>query len=175
MAMKCENAQDAVMLYHEKRIKPLKSLALYRHIYKCADCRDLFFAMDELGEFQAEAIAPDNFTDMVMAKIVNLPAYAPLPKNAPTDWLYLAACAYALLLAVGFSVLYQVDVTQLPTFSLPTNGIIEAFFGSITQLGSEAALYATHALNDLGGFILAITVVLGLALAFVMQKEKSKT
>jgi len=175
MAMKCENAQDAVMLYHEKRINLFKSVALYLHIQKCADCRELFLAMDELSEFEAEVAAPDNFTDRVMAKVAELPAYEVLPKNTGTDWLYLAACTYALLLAVGFSVLYQVDVSQLPTFSLPMDGYTEAFLANVSQLGSQFATYATQTLNDFGLYFLVLTVVLGLALAFVMQKEKSKT
>jgi len=172
MAMKCENAQDAVMLYHEKRIKPFKSLALYGHINKCADCRELFFAMVELGEFNAEAGVPDNFTDTVMMKVAKLPAYEALPKNTGTDWIYLAACAYALLLAVGFSILYQVDYVL---FSLPTNEHISAVLATLSQVGSQAATYATDTLSNFGLYFLALTVVLGLVLALVIQNEKSKT
>ena len=175
MAMKCENAQDAVMLYHEKRIKPLKSLALYMHIHKCADCRELFLAMEELNEFSTEALAPDNFTDMVMAKVAKLPAYKPMPKNTGTDWLHLAACAYALLLAIGFAVLYQVDTSQLPSFSLPTDEYTEAFLAIISQAGSQVATYATNTLNDLGLYFLLLTAILSLALVFIVHKEKSKT
>jgi len=171
MAMKCENAQDAVMLYHEKRLKPFKSFALYRHIHKCADCRELFLAMEDLSELNAETNAPDNFTDMVMAKVAKLPAYEVLPKNSGTDWLYLAACAYALLLAIGFSVLYQVDYYV----SLPTNEYVSAFLDTLSQIGSQAAAYATSTLSDFGLYFLILTVVLGLALALVIQKEKSKT
>jgi len=176
MAMKCENAQDAVMLYHEKRLKPLKSLALYMHIQKCADCRELFLAMDELNEFEEipEAAAPDNFTDIVMTKIAKLPVYQPLPKNTSTDWLYLAACTYALLLAIGFSILYQIDTYQLPAFSLPMDEYTEAFLATVSQIGTQIATYATQTLSDFGLYFLALTVILGLALAFVIQKEKTK-
>ena len=172
MAMKCENAQDAVMLYHEKRIKPFKSFALYRHINKCADCRELFLAMDELSEFGAETVAPDNFTEIVMAKVAKLPAYRALPKNTGTDWFYLAACAYALLLAIGFFVLYQVDYVAL---NLPANENVAAVLATLSQVGEQVAIYATDALSNFGLYFLILTIVLGIVLAFVVQNEKSKT
>ena len=180
--MKCDSSQNSIMQYYEKRLSPLKSLALHRHIHKCEDCRGLLLAMDEVSEIEEieieETLAPIGFTDAIMAKISKLPAHEAMPKKAPLEWMRFAGSIYILLLALGFSVLYHFDILQISGASaytsLQNGGQAEAFFSNIAQLGTQAASYTADALGGFGIYMLALSVILGLALVFMVQKEKSK-
>ena len=183
--MTCSKAQDSVMLYHEGRLKPLKSLALHRHINKCGDCREFFLAMDLAAETGSEGLEPglqvelpaDDFTLAVMAKIYELPAYAPKtveearPK-ASNDWLRLAGCLYVLVLAVCFAVLLNTELIDIPYPSIETGAWANAFFSNLIQAGQYAASNTAVLPEGLAYLTLAIAVVLGLTLGFMLQKEK---
>ena len=192
----CSNTQETIMLYHEKRIKPLKSVALHWHINKCTDCRELFLAMDKAGEYEIEALdtgtanlVPEGFTKAVMAKISAIPLSerpvalgrltAPghpmesksAARKTPSDWMRLAGCVYALLLAAGLGVLYNTELIQIPYYNLGALEQINAFLNNLSQAGQYA-----DTLTMAGGFgspILVIAVVLGLALAFMLRREKA--
>jgi hypothetical protein len=166
------------MLYHEKRIKPLKSLALHRHIHKCEGCREFFLAMENASEAE-DCAAPEGFADAVMAKIASLPAPVRAEATAPpkTDWFRLVGCLYALALSAVLAILYNTELIQIPYPSqgFVTEGRGAAFFGGLAQAGQAAALYAANIAGDFSNFALAIAVFLGLALTFIVMREKSKS
>jgi len=153
--MTCDKAQNAVMLYHEKRLRPIKAMALHRHIRKCEDCRQFFLAFTDCELVEA----PEGFTEAVMAKVMALPAHTPKKKFA-IDWQRLSICAYALMLAVGLLVMPDDWAT--------------AFFSGLVQIG-QALIGNVLNLSGFGNHILAIALVLSVALVFMMQKEKHDT
>ena len=150
--MTCTNAQDNIMLYLEKRIKPFKAIALHRHINKCEDCRELFLAMDAAANTEPCA-APDGFTEMVMAKISSLPTHRQVlaPCKPAANWLRLVGCLYVLLLALG---------TQI-SYPLPNLGewstVLFNIFTQITQTGQTIILYTA---DLIGVHILIFAVAL---------------
>ena len=118
--MTCSSAQDSVMLYHEKRIKPLKSMALHRHINKCSSCKEFFLSMEAAMEIATETAAtelkepPAGFTESIMAKVAREGSITPIPPEkkgvkgtSPLAGLGAAPqglgfmLLYALLLAAG--------------------------------------------------------------------------
>ena len=177
--MTCSNAQDSVMLYHEKRLKSLASLALHRHINKCEDCREFFLAMDaatRAGNFEAETEPAEDFIEVVMAKIYELPAYAPLPSETPpkakssNDWIRVAGCLYALVLAAGLALFFNTDLIEIPYSNIETGAWADAFFGSLIQAGQYATTAALS--SGIANPTLAITIILGSTLLFMLQREK---
>ena len=199
--MTCSNTQEAIMLYHEKRIKPLKSAALQWHINKCTDCRQLFLAMDKAGEYadeyEAEAletgaadIVPEGFAEAIMAEISAIPLserpmgvdrsvtsehrlFKSIVRKTPADWLRLAGCVYALLLAAGLGVLYNTELFQISYSSLSTLEQVSVFLNNLSQAGQSAASNTVTAAGGFGNPILAIAAVLGLTLMFMLQREKT--
>jgi len=177
--MTCTNAQDTVMLYHEKRIKPLKSLALHQHIHKCEDCREFFLAMEDALTIEPFSVEiPEGFVDKVMSKVVLLPT--PMRLKSPLyiakiDWVRLAGSLYALVLAAVLAVLYNTELVQIPYPTLGVGDWAGAFFGGIAQAGHSVVVNTATIAGNIGNFILAIAVVLGLALTFMVMKEKSNS
>jgi len=172
------------MEYHEKRIKPFKSVTLYWHINQCEECRELFLAMNKASEIEVTPMAAhpvEGFTEAVMAKISALPAseHPTLPERSAAktsvDWMRLAGCLYALLLAAGLGILYNTELIQLPYPSLGTWEWADVFLGSLAQTGQSAAVYTANAVGGFGNHVLAIAVVLGLTLVFMVHREKSFT
>ena len=174
------------MLYHENRINPLKSVALYWHINKCTDCKELFLAMDQAGEIDSEietaSIIPEGFNEAVMAKISAIPmserpvsssrlkASQPAVYKNSTEWMRLAGCVYALLLAAGLGILYNI---QLPYSSLSVWEQVNAALNNFFQAGQYAASNTATVAGGYGSPVLAIAVVLGLALLYMLQREKT--
>lgn len=148
--MTCSKAEDAVMLYHEKRIKPFKSLALYRHVNKCECCRKLFLAINRMSELEMHE-APEGLKNAVMAKIPTLSTPA-APAKQRINRTQLAHCLYALLLAVGMAILLNTEGYHM----------VDAYFLSLDH--SIQAI--TSFMSDmLGGYvnhilILAVTTIL---------------
>jgi hypothetical protein len=205
--MTCDNAQDAIMLYQEKRLSPLKSLALHKHINRCEDCREFFLYMDEAVELDAAELdavelntktelAPEGFTETVMEKVFALPAYSFAKSETPAatgsssaskwqrtfgiigDWMRLAGAIYALVLAVGLGFLANTELVEIPYLTAGTGEWADAFFSGIAQMGDQigmaAASYTSYMAGDFGNYLLAITVVLALALVFVVQREQRR-
>ena len=191
----CSNTQETIMLYHEKRIKPLKSAALYWHINKCADCRQVFLAITEACEtdsleIETANLAPDGFAEGVMAKISMIPlSERPVVsisgsdmsttsklfmRKTPADWMRLAGCVYALLLAAALAVLYNTELILISYSSLGTWQQIDMFLTNLAQIGQNAASYTANISWGFGNHVLAIAVVIGLALAFMLQREKTR-
>ena len=106
--MTCKNAHSAVMLYHEKRLKPIKSISLHRHLKKCGDCRELFLEMDMLRNLEITE-APAIFEKSVMSRIMELPALSPPPVRTASFHNYVLP-VLALALAAVLAVLYNTDL-----------------------------------------------------------------
>jgi len=179
--MTCSNAQDTIMEYQERRIKFFKSIALYWHINRCEDCREFFLVMDEVSNIKDIDETPDieGFTEAVMAKVYALPLLDH-PKeikrpstNLSIDWLRLAGCLYGLMLAAGLGVMYNTELIQIPYNNLATWGWFDAFLINLSQAGQSAAVYTANMVGGFGNHALAIAVVLGLALTFMLYREKS--
>ena len=171
--MKCSDSQNFIMLYYEKRISSLKSLALHRHINKCGDCRELFLAMDEVSGLDVVEYASEGFVDSVMAKVLELPAYELKSEKAATstDWLRVMGCAYAVLLAIGFSVLYNADMSGT---GIQIGGYAEALLATLAGMGTMAASYTADLFSGFGIQFLATAVSLGYILVIMIQREKTK-
>ncbi|MCL2398834.1 MAG: hypothetical protein FWC91_03700 [Defluviitaleaceae bacterium] len=178
--MTCDKAQDSIMLYVEKRVSPLKALALHRHIYTCENCREMFLAMDAASEMDFEIEedfeVPECFEEEVMAKIYAMPSHKPVVKEEKTkiNWLRLLGCLYALILATGWGVLYNTELVQLSYSPLATTEWIDAFFISLAQAGQTAVLYMSNMAGDFTNYILIIAFALWLLAIGIYGKEKTK-
>jgi len=179
------------MEYQEKRVKPFKAAALYWHINRCEGCRELFLAMDEATEIGDScdevmlSVSPgDGFSKEIMAKISAMSAadhpathslafYKPVSDKPSKDWVRLAGCLYALILAAGLGILYNTELIQIPYTGFGTWEWASDLFGSLTQTGQSAALNTASMVGGFGNHVLAIAVVLGLALVFMVQREKA--
>lgn len=185
--MDCSNAQNAMMLYLEKRIAPLQSLALHRHVNSCGDCREQFLALDTAAEdFETHMetlAAPEGFTEAVMKKISGLPAEELSVTEKPSElseppfmyWLRLAGCVYALLLAAGLGVLYNTNLIQIPETAVISGEWgywAYAFFMGLDQIAYSVTLFAVDMIGGLGNYVLAVVLVLGLALAFKIKWDQ---
>lgn len=173
------------MLYVEKRVNSLKALALHRHISTCENCRDLFLLMDatsgqeiEIGE---EMVAPEGFDEAVMAKIYALPAHKQeteigQPDQPTIDWMRVAGCLYALLLAAGLVVLYNTELVELPYLftTSSTTEWVDAFFGILAQAGQAFVLFMANMAGDFANFILIIAFALWLIAIGIYGREKTK-
>jgi len=174
------------MQYYEKRISPFKSLALHRHVSKCADCREFFLEMtamideindiNEIEEMEAEAeFAPEGFTEAVMAKVYELPVHVPKQKRSASDWLRIAGCIYALFMSIGIIVLYHAGIpVPDPNFSISMSEQTIAILNQLSQAGQYAMSYTTDILSGLGRYTLGIALVLGVALTVLIMREKPK-
>jgi len=85
----CDKASNLMMLYADKRIKPMQRFALRKHVNACKTCREAFLAFDTMVEAYAGDLGalnvPDGFTpegsmgdfvNRVMAKVRELPVYS---------------------------------------------------------------------------------------------------
>ena len=166
--MTCNNAQDAVMLYQEKRLaRPFKSLSLHRHISKCENCRQFFVAMDKASEADWTGAIPDNFTDAVMAKVYGLPNHPVAPDHpAASDhpaagWLRLAGHLYTLTAAIILIVLYNVEALNLnPPTLFSVDNSLNAFLSELAQVGFTAAHYTANMVNGTHLLIFAVALIL---------------
>ena len=169
------------MSYQEKRIKPLKALALYYHINKCWDCREFFLIMDEALRVKTHN-APDGFSEAVIAKISLLPSCKPLEVkesvNSPRSWLHLMGCLYALLLSIGLIVFYNTELIQIPVYPFVDIGIwFETFFSNIAATIWASIGVFTYAMDIVEGFanhILVIFVTVGFVTFRVYCREELK-
>ena len=159
--MTCSSAQNSVMLYQEKRIKPLKAIALHRHLNKCEDCREFFLAMGEASDLELSE-APDGFVESTML-LINKSGVTPKLISHTTgsfDYLRLAGCLFSLFLAASIVIMYyyNIEMVQVPD---PTIGAwIDAFFGGLAQAGQTVALYTANIMGELVNHILIFAVVL---------------
>ena len=181
--MTCDKAQDAIMLYHNnKKIDPYKSLTLYHHVNKCCDCREFFLMADQVPELVSDA--PIGLTESVMAKIKAVemePSTRDLKSTRDfgpvNNWLRLAGCLYAIIMVAGLGFLYNAEIIQMPYATIDIWERIGMLFSRLAQIGQQTALYTVDTINTIGGFshyILAMTVVLGMSLAFMVQREKTQ-
>jgi len=175
------------MEYHERRLNPFKSVALYWHVHRCEDCRELFLAMDTASEAAVShetltECPAEGFAAAIMTKISDLPAWehpkrpvSPIPSASKSsiDWVRLAGCLYALLLAAGLGIMYNTELVQIPYSSFGTGEWLDALLASLSHIGQSATVNATVIVGDAGNYVLAIAAVLGLALVFMVQREKS--
>jgi predicted anti-sigma-YlaC factor YlaD len=86
--MNCKKAEEALLRYAEKTIKPAAASALAKHILTCGDCREAFLAFDEALESMddcTEIAPPSDFTETTMAAIRKLPAYRKASFGAVAD------------------------------------------------------------------------------------------
>ena len=180
--MDCSNAQNSMMLYLEKRIAPLQSVALHRHVNNCEDCREMFLALDttaddiEAGIETLAAIAPENFTKSVMKKISGLPARERLSASPSTDWLRLVGCVYALSLAILLGVFYNTNLIQIPQTAVISGEWgywAYAFFAGFDQIAYSVALFAVDMVGGFGNYVLAIALILGAALVTKVKWDQS--
>ena len=140
--MTCESANNAIMQYQEKRIKPLKSIALHRHIIKCETCKTLFLAMDDLQDL--EIVEPQkNFTQSVMKQIEGVKGTSPLAGyGAEPHGLTLPILTLAMALA-------------LVILDVPAD-----FLGSLVQAGQVVVGYTTGIINANYVFVAAVALVM---------------
>ena len=161
--MTCINAQNAIMLYHEKRIKPIKSVLLHRHLKKCRECEELFLEMDTLQDIEIKE-APAMFEKSVMNIVRELPALKPAPLSTSGFYNYVMP-VLALVLAAVLAVLYNTElaVVNYTAAELPVTDIwgrVHDFSHGLLQTGQ----------NILSNFIdmISINFVFVMAVAMAM-------
>ena len=166
---KCKKAQSAMLLYEEKQIKPLQSLALFWHIKKCKMCRESFLVFDEVFEEAFEYQTPDltdGFTDLVMDKICALPAHT---QESYSNWLRYIGSLYALLLAFGFVMMYNAEWAVPVVLTEHISLVYAGIYSGISQAGQ----IGMGLLAQVGNYILVVGVFTSAALVYMVKYEKN--
>ena len=181
--MKCDKAQNIIMLYPGRPIKPLKSLALHRHLMKCNDCRTVFLILGSSPEtdlpIKADLPATPDFSAAVMERVYAMPPYKPGQKGQKKHFGYLRlmGCFYALMM--GFLALYSADwgTNLLAQFDILANpadaGYQMVFFTSLADAGYQMIFNAVGALFPAVNLLLAVGLILMASLVYTLRKEQA--
>lgn len=177
--MTCENAQGMIMLHHEKRLKPGKAVALFKHIDKCDYCREFFMLMEEPVEAEAVEV-PELFTQAVMDKIHALPEIYAAKKEAPEpkkkiEISRLIIGVYGLILSAGLAVLFYTELIEISDTAPIWSGLWDLTAQNITAavLFVQAAASNVSAQTEVfGNIALGIAVALVISLFYFIKKEK---
>ncbi|MCL1998167.1 MAG: hypothetical protein FWG65_05295 [Turicibacter sp.] len=156
--MTCVKSEQAVMLYHENRINPIKSISLHQHLKRCESCREMFLIMDETV---GTAKTPPDFAERIMTK---LPPMERTAKPALNIGMYIYALFLALILALMYS-----DFVNITPHEFLIEGLVNLF-----QMGQVLIANIVNATYDFTVQILILAVATGLTVVGIENGRKSK-
>ncbi|MCL2839274.1 MAG: hypothetical protein FWE05_00750 [Defluviitaleaceae bacterium] len=190
--MKCNLAEILIMKHFEKTIEPADAKKLAEHVMVCQTCRELYLVLDEGIEFSGTAdialessnIPPVNFTESVMKKVREIPAYA---KTTPVVRADISGGQMVLRVLWGFSAIL-LGIGLLFTFNpymlaslLEAYPMMETLFGALSSLGTHSTAFfewvaqgtAYIAVDNLGIAALFFVGVMG-TLLFVLYNGENR-
>lgn len=136
--MDCNKANKLMMKFMDNSLTDEEYLLLEKHLEECAECKKDFSLYTEILEnFSEETMiieAPENFEEMVMAKIENIePKYIDL-KNRTNNFYYIIAGVSSLLFSISMLVNMNKEII-------------------ITNFSSQSFLYKVLQFNEYIGML----------------------
>jgi len=176
--MNCKQAEIAMMEHFEKTIQPARAKSLAQHVLKCEDCREYYVGLDMALEVLDEPelnLAPADFTQNVMAKVSELPAYTK-PIGIP---LRIVWGLGVIFLGIGLLFAFNPQwLTAMTEASPVLYSILTAMYAARTAVTDAIAnAVASTSYQGTETILLNVTIVfvviVGALLAVLQRSEKS--
>ena len=137
--MNCDKAQDFIMQYFDKTLKPENAKTLIEHMLICTECRELYTMMDISSEVEITHEAPKDFTKNVMKSITSKKE----PQTIRLLW-GISALIIGLILLINPDIFYSVTT--------PTS-VLDFFTQGISSQVESVGLYALLLVGFMGSLL----------------------
>jgi len=171
--MDCLKAETAMMHYVEQTLKPKDIAPLATHILQCEPCRALYLLLDEQAEILAapqpeSEEMPSYFTQAVMNKVRNQPAYVPTPTASISQRImWVATC-----ILMGTASLLALNPHWAITFAIQQGmQTAAAHIGNLLSWLTQADTVTAFINSGLGIVALIFSVLIGGALYGLYRGE----